>query len=157
MAEYKSIVIKVKDKSIPPGLANEWSDVTTHMPILTRDIKTPALDAKSDLTAVVSGMPTIFARANLFRLAIDYVGAITPKTDESEGLLNYYKNLVDEWRGFIACIALDYTLIEVSDGKIITWYDLSKKCNIPIMCQPHLFGCFHPSHRSYSPLYSLFE
>ena len=118
MAEYKSIVIKVKDKSIPPGLANEWSDVTTHMPILTRDIKTPALDAKSDLTAVVSGMPTIFARANLFRLAIDYVGAITPKTDESEGLLNYYKNLVDEWRGFIACIALDYTLIEVRRIKL---------------------------------------
>ena len=52
-------------------------------------------------------------------------------------------------------ILLSVTLL--SDGKIITWYDLSKKCSIPIMCRSHLFGCFHPSHRSYSPLYSLFE
>ncbi len=118
MAEYKAIVIKVKDRSVPQGVGNEWSDVTTHMPILTRDIKTPALDAKSDLTAVVSGMPTIFARANLFRLAIDYVGAPETKTDENDGLLNYYKNLVDEWRGFIACIALDYTLIDVRRIKL---------------------------------------
>lgn len=124
MANYKAIVIDVKAKSTPNGMEQEWTDVTTHMPILTRDIKTPALDSKSDLTSVVSGMPTIFARANLFKLAIDYVDAPDKERDDSDGLLNYYTGLVEEWRGFIACIALDYTRINVrrirlaySDGK----------------------------------------
>lgn len=124
MANYKAIVIDVKEKSVPNGTEQEWADVTTHMPILTRDIKTPALDSKSDLTSVVSGMPTVFARANLFKLAIDYVEVPDRERDEADGLLNFYKNLVDEWRGFIACIALDYTRIGVrrirlaySDGK----------------------------------------
>lgn len=59
MANYKPIVIDVKEKSTPQGVEQEWVDVTTHMPILTRDIKTPALDKNSDLTSVVSGMPTV--------------------------------------------------------------------------------------------------
>lgn len=126
MANYKAIVIDVKPKSAPNGREREWTDVTTHMPILTRDIKTPALDSKSDLTSVVSGMPTVFARANLFKLAIDYVDSPEGEQVEADGLLNFYKNLVDEWRGFIACIALDYTRVSVrrirlsySDGKTI--------------------------------------
>ena len=124
MSNYKAIVIDVKSKSVPNGSEERWEDITTHMPILTRDIKTPALDANSDLTSVVSGMPTVFARANLFKLAIDYVQAPDKDKDESDGLINFYKNLVDEWRGFIACLALDYTRIEIrriklsySDGK----------------------------------------
>ena len=71
MANYKPIVIDVKEKSTPQGVEQEWVDVTTHMPILTRDIKTPALDKNSDLTSEVSGMPTVFDRANLFKLAFD--------------------------------------------------------------------------------------
>lgn len=122
MANYKAIVIDTK--TTPNGMAQEWTDVTTLMPTLTRDINTPALKSESDLTAVVSGMPTVFARANLFKLAIDYTEKPDADRSEAEGLLNYYKNLVDEWRGFIACIALDYTRISVrrirlaySDGK----------------------------------------
>lgn len=124
MSDYKAIVIDVKSKSVPNGSEEKWEDITTHMPILTRDIKTPALDANSDLTSVVSGMPTVFARANLFKLAIDYVQTPDKDRDEADGLINFYKNLVDEWRGFIACLALDYTRIEIrriklaySDGK----------------------------------------
>lgn len=132
MADYKAIVIDVKSKSIPNGVEQKWQDVTTHMPILTRDIKTPALDKTSDLTSVVSGMPTAFARANLFKLAIDYVQEPDDKAERTEGLMNFYSNLVDEWRGFIACLALDYTRIEIkrirlsySDGK-----DISNTSNI---------------------------
>lgn len=127
MATYKAIVIDVKPKSTPNGKEQEWTDVTTHMPILTRDIKTPALDSKSDLTSVVSGMPTVFARANLFKLAIDYIEEPNGERDDADGLLNFYNNLVDEWRGFIACIALDYTRVSVrrirlayTDGKSIS-------------------------------------
>lgn len=118
MPNYKAIVIDVKSKSVPNGTEEKWEDITTHMPILTRDIKTPALDANSDLTSVVSGMPTVFARANLFKLAIDYIQTPDSERDESDGLLNFYRNLVDEWRGFIACLALDYTRIEVRRIKL---------------------------------------
>lgn len=124
MADYKAIVIDVKEKSRPNGVEEQWADITTHMPILTRDIITPALDKSSDLTSVVSGMPTVFARANLFKLAIDYIQEPAESSEKAEGLMNFYSNLVDEWRGFIACLALDYTRIEVrrislkySDGK----------------------------------------
>lgn len=126
MPDYKAIVIDVEAKSTPQGVGNKWEDITTHMPILTRDIKTPALDSDSDLSSVVSGMPTVFARANLFKLAIDYIQKSPDERGQSGGLMDFYSNLVDEWRGFIACIALDYSRIEVrriklaySDGKDI--------------------------------------
>lgn len=124
MADLKAIVID--SKITLPGKEKVWEDVTTSMPDLAGGIKTPALDSKSDLTSVVSGMPTVFARANLFKKAIENVDKFESKLDEADGLLNFYKNLVDEWRGFIACIALDYTRIGVrrirlgySDGKSI--------------------------------------
>lgn len=128
MPDYKAIVIDVEAKSTPQGEADKWKDITPHMPILTRDIKTPALDSESDLTSVVSGMPTVFARSNLFKLAIDYVQKPSEQsTQQGGGLINFYNNLVDEWRGFIACIALDYSKIKVhriklaySDGKDIS-------------------------------------
>lgn len=129
MPDYKAIVIDVEPKSTPQGVADKWEDVTQHMPILTRDIKTPALDTESDLTSVVSGMPTVFARSNLFKLAIDYVQNPAQQGEKpgTGGLINFYNNLVDEWRGFIACIALDYSKIKVhrikleySDGKDIS-------------------------------------
>lgn len=128
MPDYKAIVIDVEVKSTPQGEADKWKDITPHMPILTRDIKTPALDSESDLTSVVSGMPTVFARSNLFKLAIDYVQKPSEQsTQQGGGLINFYNNLVDEWRGFIACIALDYSKIKVhriklaySDGKDIS-------------------------------------
>ncbi len=125
--EYRALVIDVKDKSVPSAQGQKWSqDLTTHMPTFTRDIKTPALSKETDLSAVVSGMPTIFARANLFKLAIDYIqdNVASDQPSDEAGLIDFYKNLIDEWRGFIGCIALDYTRISVrkiylvySDGK----------------------------------------
>ncbi|MBL0031083.1 MAG: hypothetical protein IPP27_02490 [Bacteroidetes bacterium] len=66
-------------------------------------------------------MPTVYARANLFRNALD---AITDKDAEASGLMLFYKSLISEWKGFISCIALDYKDIQIdrvhlaySDGK----------------------------------------
>lgn len=109
MAEYNSLVITV-EKDRPAGKPNDWTDFSNQIKSLTRDIKTPPLNDSSDLSAVVSGMPTVFARANLFKNALQYTN---DATSEDSGLLNFYGNLISEWRGIIAAIALDYTRIKV--------------------------------------------
>ncbi len=125
----KALVIKVKPTSEPGGVEYSWDSLTSRMPTFTKDIITPALsvdkDGKSEVNigAVVSGMPTVFARANMF---VNALNAISDKSESVDGLLGFYKSLLNEWRGIIACIALDYSEIKVkrvylsySDGKTI--------------------------------------
>jgi len=112
----KPLVIKVQPKSVPAGDLFKWSSLTEQMPTFTRDITTPfiAVDKDGNTTvnigAIVSGMPTIFARANLFKLALNYK---PEKDSDTASLMSYYKSLIDEWRGLIACIALDYSRVEI--------------------------------------------
>lgn len=110
----KPLVIKVQPKSIPNGVAGKWNDISKQMPTFTRDIITPDIGGKDgqnagNIGAIVSGMPSIFARANLFKLALNY---ISDKNAEVSGLMGFYKSLTDEWRGFIACLALDYANVK---------------------------------------------
>lgn len=120
----KSLVIK--SKSNPPAAAYTWEKIG-NIETFTKEIITPSIggedgaDGFGNVGAVVSGMPTIFARANMFRNALDYV---VDKDMEGSSLIHYYKYLIDEWRGLIACIALNHEKIEVkrinltySDGK----------------------------------------
>jgi hypothetical protein len=44
---------------------------------------------------------------------INALNAVTDKTEKVDGLLGFYKSLVDEWRGIISCIALNYSEIKV--------------------------------------------
>lgn len=126
MSEYKPLVIEVKSSSTPQGVAGKWSDITSQMPTFTRDIITPSIKEGADISAIVSGIPTIFARANLFRLSINYVENKKADSDHENSLMQFYESLVDEWHGLIACIALDYQKISIrrislgySDGKEI--------------------------------------
>ena len=110
----KPLVIKVQPRSIPNGPAGKWNDISSQMPTFTRDIITPDIGGKDgqnvgNIGAIVSGMPSIFARANLFKLALNY---ISDKNAEATGLMVFYKSLTDEWRGFIACLALDYANVK---------------------------------------------
>lgn len=120
----RPLVIKVKTASIPPSTVGEWQDLSGMIGQFTADIITPAIDQDSDISAQVSGIPTAYARANLFKSALQSYG----KSKESIDLnMNaFYKMLSSEWRGFIACIALDYSRIKTevvdltySDGKDI--------------------------------------
>ncbi len=118
----KALVINVQGKSVPQGVPNKWEGLTSQMPTFTKDIITPALQEGTDTSALVSGVPTVFARATLFGTALQY-----GTTGENSSALNiYYETLVDEWRGLIACIALDSNAIDVrqiklaySDGKSV--------------------------------------
>jgi hypothetical protein len=53
--------------------------------------------AKVDIGAIVSGMPTVYARANLFRNALDNV---SDKDAEASGLMLFYKNLITRMARF---------------------------------------------------------
>jgi hypothetical protein len=130
MSDNKLKPLVIKSGSTPAGALNEWTSMTGIFPTFTKQIITPAIGddsgddtAKGNLGPVVSGMPTVFARANLFLNAIENV---TDTDQKTAGLLSFYKSLVDEWRGLIACLALNYNDINVrrisltySDGKDI--------------------------------------
>ena len=107
MADFESLVIRVKDQSKPAGKPQEWAPLG-NMATFTKDILTPTLAKGADMSAIVSGIPTIFARINLFTNAISYIqdtrGA---ENAENDGLMKYYVDLVSEWRGFLACLAVD--------------------------------------------------
>lgn len=113
MADFESLVIRVKDQSKPAGKPQEWAPLG-NMATFTKDILTPTLAKGADMSAIVSGIPTIFARINLFTNAISYIqdtrGA---ENAENDGLMKYYVDLVSEWRGFLACLAFDYKNIRV--------------------------------------------
>lgn len=121
--------LAIKSKSNPPGKSEYKWDIIPEIHNFTRNIVIPELGiekdgtSKIDIGAIVSGMPTVYARANLFRNALDNV---TDKDAEVSGLLLFYKNLINEWRGLISCIALNYKDLEIqrlrlqySDGKSI--------------------------------------
>ncbi len=129
MAEKSLKALAIKSKSNPPGKSEYKWDIIPEIDNFTKGIVIPELGieqdgtAKVDIGAIVSGMPTVYARANLFRNALDNV---TDKSAEVSGLMLFYKSLITEWRGLISCIALNYKDIEIqrmrlqySDGKNI--------------------------------------
>lgn len=120
MAENKALVIDVQKKSVPQGAPKQWENLS-NIHIFTRDIVTPDIQNDADVSALVSGIPTVFARAHLFTSALAYNSSIK---DSTSALNQYYQGLVDEWRGLIACLALDSNAVDVkkislnySDGK----------------------------------------
>lgn len=129
MAEKTLKALAIKSKSNPPGtLEYKWDRIPS-IDNFTKDIVIPELGiekdgtSKVDIGAIVSGMPTVYARANLFRNALDNV---TDKDAAASGLILFYKSLINEWRGLISCIALNYKDLEIqrlrlqySDGKNI--------------------------------------
>ena len=57
------------------------------------------------LSALISGVPSPWARAKLFKYALDTINNPNPNIDNG-GLLNFYQILHGEWRGLLATIAL---------------------------------------------------
>jgi len=106
---YKPLVID--GRFVPNGEQTRWTDITTQMETFTKDIIIPSLQDGADLSPLVSGIPTAFARANLFNLALSY--SSSGRDNDPGGLLAFYETLTSEWRGFIACIALDYSHLSV--------------------------------------------
>ncbi|AWG24244.1 hypothetical protein [Flavobacterium kingsejongi] len=122
----KALAIKVHPNSEPQGVEFAWEKIKA-IEGFTKNILIPALaddkegSATVDIGSIVSGMPTAYARANLFRNALD---SVTETTTEAVGFMRFYESLLDEWKGFISCIALNYKDLHIdrihlaySDGK----------------------------------------
>lgn len=148
--QNKPLVIKVAPGSIPGGMPAKWNDLTDQMPTFTKDIITPEFDLESgNIGQVISGMPSVFSRANLFKLALDYISDEKEKTD---GLLKFYESLIDEWRGLIACIALDYPNISV-ERIALTYTDGRQKESTSNLYEPK--GAFGNALFERQPLWAL--
>ena len=105
----KSLVI-ISSKN-QPGSNAPWAPVV-ELENFTKGIVTPDIskdgDSKVDIGSIVSGMPTVFARANMFANAIN-----SDSKEEASGLMFFYATLINEWKGLISCIALDYKNFKV--------------------------------------------
>lgn len=117
----KALTIDVNTNAIPPGSLDNWTPLG-NTTVFIQNIITPRLSKNTNVGQLVSGIPTAFARVDLFKTALDYVA--TNGMSDDNALIGYYTRLVDEWRGLIACMALDYANIRVrkidlaySDGK----------------------------------------
>lgn len=110
----KALAIKVHAKTEPNGVEFAW-DKIPQLEVFTKNILIPEIavdqegNSSVNIGTIVSGIPSVFARANLFKSALDN---IQDKDAESAGLMLFYKSLVSEWKGFISCIALNYKDIE---------------------------------------------
>ena len=129
MAE-KSLTIDVNTSAIPSGDLNKWKELG-NTSVFIKNIITPQLSKQTNVGQLVSGIPTAFARVDLFKTALDHV-ATSGGDKTPNNLVGYYSQLVDEWKGLIACMALDYAHISVrkielsySDGK-----DVAKTNNV---------------------------
>jgi hypothetical protein len=58
------------------------------------------------LSALISGVPSPWARAKLFKYALDTLSNPNPNINNDGGLTNFYQILHGEWRGLLAVIAL---------------------------------------------------
>ena len=109
--KVKPLVIDVDSNSQQSGTLNKWEPLGNTGDFIKKII-TPPLEKGTNIAQLVSGIPSAFARVNLFRTALDSSDD-SIKTDDAGSLISLYTELVNEWRGLIACIALDNTQMSV--------------------------------------------
>lgn len=108
----KALLIKSSSPS-DQGKTDVWNKLDQPDPFIN-GIQTGALLDNIDaevLNFMVSGVPSPWARAKLFGFAFTY-GTGEDKGIES-GLKKFYKVLLNEWKGFLACLALYPSNIEI--------------------------------------------
>ena len=121
----KPLVIDTSENGKLLSDRNSWRFIDNQEPFI-RNIETNAInDEGVDVGTIVSGIPTVFARVNLFRSAI--AACSNPQSNAAtSNLMVYYKQLASEWKGLIAAIACDSAYFNVrrvdmaySDGEPI--------------------------------------
>jgi hypothetical protein len=87
-----------------PGQQFAWNKLQNPT-VFIGNIVTHDLDLESEeLGRLISGVPTPFARAAMFRYALS--DPLDRQVDSS-GLRKFYRSLQDEWKGLVACLALE--------------------------------------------------
>lgn len=89
------------------GIQGDWNELTMAnsyiQGIQTGDILETV--SAQTLNALISGVPSPWARAKLFKYALDTINNPNPNIVNG-GLVNFYEILHSEWRGLLATIAL---------------------------------------------------
>lgn len=103
----KALLISSSVQS-PNGASGAWNNINNIASAYIKGIQTGNLlntiNAQT-LQALISGVPSPWARAKLFKYALDCLG--NPVTAASKsGLNQYYNILVGEWKGLLAVMAL---------------------------------------------------
>ena len=93
--------------------AGKWHIYAKIKPFIL-GIETGKIDISQASSALISSVPTPWARPKLFWFAFDYLKQTDPNIQTS-GLIDFYSLLVDEWKGLIALIALYPDRVSFSD------------------------------------------
>lgn len=101
MAKGKLIKSSEGSKSNPTG---KWYVHDQIKPFI-QGILAGDLDINQVSSTLISGVPSPWARVKLFWFAFDYHQRRDANIEMS-GLLEFYKSLIDEWKGLMALIAL---------------------------------------------------
>lgn len=110
----KALLIK-SYTTITTGTPGQW-DALTMASSYIQGIQTGKIldDVSADkIAALISGVPTPWARAKLFKFAFDTLANPDPNIGAT-GLTQYYGLLLGEWRGLIALLALHSDRIRFS-------------------------------------------
>lgn len=109
----KALLIKsYTTKTGSQGIWNPLDDATSYIQGINTGKVLDDLNADK-LSALISGVPSPWARAKLFKFAFDTIAVPDPNIEES-GLMTFYKLLEGEWKGILAVMALYPDRITIS-------------------------------------------
>jgi hypothetical protein len=104
MQNNKPVVIN--SGATKPGTRYKWDSMGDFIKEFTREIKS-SLGEKEDkapnISHAVSGLPSAFARSNMFTYALNSPAVEGP----TSGLNAFYSTLLDEWKGLISAFVLE--------------------------------------------------
>ncbi|MDR1720778.1 MAG: hypothetical protein LBR67_11800, partial [Dysgonamonadaceae bacterium] len=89
-------------KNDPVG---KWYNLEDDIVPFIQGIVTGDLDESQISSTLITGIPTPWARAKIYSFAFQYVTSKDPNIQQS-GLINFFKGLVNEWKGLLALVAL---------------------------------------------------
>ncbi|GAB4402365.1 MAG: hypothetical protein OHK0039_00280 [Bacteroidia bacterium] len=94
------------------GVWHPFEEAQPYIQGIDTNIDKKGIDAQT-LNALVSGIPSPWARARLFGFAFPYTQV--EANIKKSGLVEFYEGIVNEWKGLVACLALFPERIRVSD------------------------------------------
>ena len=83
----KALTIDVNKNEVLEGSLDNWKPIENITKFI-ENIQTPQLSAKTDVGRLVSGIPSAFARVDLFKTAIDHVSTSNDMPEDNNGSRN---------------------------------------------------------------------
>lgn len=116
----KALVPKQEKNPIAPGTNHTWTELATaNKSNLANHLFTPSLNpGEYRMSQIISGIPSPFARVEIFKYALrslDTDGKLKTSPDQA-----IYEELLDEWKGLVACILFDSSEVEVAEIELYT-------------------------------------